>query len=351
MPLTASTYFSNKCVNPIYGVEAAHGLERQIRLPASVAYPQGTILGEITGTNEVQTLTIDATGGTYTLTYGGSTTGAIAEAATAAVVEAALVALPSLAGNAVQTITFAGSPTGGSFTISYNGRTSNPIAYNATGATVQTALENLETIGAGNVTVSGSAGGPYTVTFAGYLAGLAVLPLEVGLFQMLPTTVTATVAQTTLGGGGSNNVSVSGSAGGPYTITFQGVRGAANIAAITTDAALLTGGAGTAVITTATAGVAGTGVFKKQVSSATDGSQVSRAVLKYTCTTDSAGKITLGQQSTGGMFGEKHDSAPAWFRGDFSIADLVDPTDANLAQLGKIISGSIPAGGIVRIGV
>lgn len=74
----------------------------------------------------------------------------------------------------VQTITTTGSPTGGTFTVTEEGQTTTAIAYNATAATVQTALQALSTIGAGNVTVTGSAGGPYTVTFTGVLAGIGV---------------------------------------------------------------------------------------------------------------------------------------------------------------------------------
>jgi hypothetical protein len=60
--------------------------------------------------------------------------------------------------------------TGGTFTLGYKGQTTGAIAEAATAATVQTALEGLSTIGAGNVAVSGSAGGPFTVKFQGALA-------------------------------------------------------------------------------------------------------------------------------------------------------------------------------------
>jgi hypothetical protein len=64
----------------------------------------------------------------------------------------------------VQTVTL-GSPSAGNFTLSFNGQTTGNIAYNAAAATVQTALNGLSTIGTGGTTVTGSAGGPYTVTF------------------------------------------------------------------------------------------------------------------------------------------------------------------------------------------
>jgi hypothetical protein len=47
------------------------------------------------------------------------------------------------------------------------------LAYNASAEQVQSALEGLSSIGPGNVTVSGGAGGPYTVQFKGAPLGLA----------------------------------------------------------------------------------------------------------------------------------------------------------------------------------
>jgi hypothetical protein len=63
-----------------------------------------------------------------------------------------------------------GSPSSGSFSLTYKGQTASGIAYNAIASTVQTDLAALSTIGAGNVTVTGSTGGPYTVTLTGPLA-------------------------------------------------------------------------------------------------------------------------------------------------------------------------------------
>jgi hypothetical protein len=71
----------------------------------------------------------------------------------------------------VQTATITGAPAGGTFTLTYAGQTTAAIAYNATAAAVQTALEGLSNVSPGDVTVTGSAGGPYTITFGGRLAG------------------------------------------------------------------------------------------------------------------------------------------------------------------------------------
>jgi hypothetical protein len=63
-----------------------------------------------------------------------------------------------------------GAASAGNFTLTYKGQTTPNIAFNATASAVQTALQALSTIGAGNALVTGSAGGPYTVTMAGTLA-------------------------------------------------------------------------------------------------------------------------------------------------------------------------------------
>lgn len=63
-----------------------------------------------------------------------------------------------------------GAPSAGNFTLTYKGQTTANIAFGATGATVQTALLLLSSFPAGTVTVSGSAGGPYTISLLTTLA-------------------------------------------------------------------------------------------------------------------------------------------------------------------------------------
>lgn len=80
----------------------------------------------------------------------------------------------SLSTNEVKTITITGTPTGGTFTLTYEGQTTAAIAFNANAAAVQAALEALSTIGVGNVLVAGGPGPgtPWTVTFQGLFAGI-----------------------------------------------------------------------------------------------------------------------------------------------------------------------------------
>lgn len=65
----------------------------------------------------------------------------------------------------VQTVTITGGPTGGGFILTYAGQSTPSQVFNVTSDALETALEALSSIGAGNVTVTGAAGGPYTVTF------------------------------------------------------------------------------------------------------------------------------------------------------------------------------------------
>jgi hypothetical protein len=75
---------------------------------------------------------------------------------------------------------------GGTFTISHGGDTTGPIPFGATAAEVQRALEALGSIGAGNVVVQGGPGGPYFVVFVGKLANMAITPLTTNHASLTP---------------------------------------------------------------------------------------------------------------------------------------------------------------------
>lgn len=105
----------------------------------------------------------------------------------------------------VATVTVTGTPTGGTYTLTYSGiGTTVAIAYNAAASVVQTALETL--FGSGNVTVAGSAGGPYTVTFSGTAGNVP----------------TPTVGTNSLTGGTSPNVSFGTTTSGITTFGYLG---------------------------------------------------------------------------------------------------------------------------------
>lgn len=193
--------------------------------------PGVTVLREGgSNTNEVQEIRVYGTGGTFTLTFDGQTTAATAWNAAAATLETNLEALPNITNvtvtgtgtpadpyvvefvdpgtenvaemtgdgalltggggqvttidtgdagtNEVQTVTLNGSVTGGTFTLSYAGDETAAIAYNATAGAVETALEALGTID--GVSVAGSAGGPWTVTFDSATLGATDVEMIVG---------------------------------------------------------------------------------------------------------------------------------------------------------------------------
>lgn len=113
--------------------------------------------------------------------------------------------------NETQTATVTGSPTGGTFTLTYAGQTTSAVAYNATATTVKNALGALSTVGGtGNVAVTGSAGGPYTVTFQGTLSGTDIAAM--------------TASGAGLTGGSSPSVAIATSTAGGATTFVRAVK-------------------------------------------------------------------------------------------------------------------------------
>lgn len=224
--------------------------------------------------------------------------------------------------------------TGGTFTISFRGGTTAAIAFNATAAQVQAALELLAEVDHGDIVVTGGPGNagattPYLFTFGGQYAGTDVAAMTTAAGSLTGGAGTAAVSTVTGGAGGAVNevqsltvdasagtyklafggyetvglafnataatvqaalialpsigaagVAVTGGVGAsgggtPYTITFGGNLAGANVALITSDIGSpgldsLTGGAGTAVITQTTQG---------QTAVATDGTQLAKGIL------------------------------------------------------------------------
>lgn len=184
--------------------------------------------------------------------------------------------------NEVQTVTVTGTPTGGTFTLTLYGQTTAAIAYNAAASAVQSALELLSTIGSGNVACAGGAlpGSAVTLTFQADLAGRNV-PL-----------VTA-----------SNN---------------------------------LTGGTNPAITPTKTTpGSTGQGQFEDYDDTASDGTQVAKALLVRRTRTNELGQIL----DDTGCSTTRYDAA-AYISGYFYSADLTGIDAAGVADLGRCVTGS-----------
>ncbi len=97
-----------------------------------------------------------------------------------------------------ETETITVDATSGTYTLAGNGNTSAAIAYNASSAVVQTAIRSLGGVYAGAL-VTGSAGGPYTVTFERGQGNVTNLVSD--STNLAGNTHTATVATGTAGSG------------------------------------------------------------------------------------------------------------------------------------------------------
>lgn len=233
--------------------------------PGGTATPATTV-GGVEPVNEVQALAVDATGGTFTVTWSGQTTSALDFDFTGAEMTTAMEALSNIgAGNIVvtggpgdnggttpysfeftgtlaggnraeitangasltggagtatpstttagvaavneqQTVTVAAD--GGTFTITYSGQTTSALAYDSTAAEIETALEALSNIGVGDATVTGDAGGPWTIEFTGALAATNVDEVTCTATGLLTNTGATATPSTAQAGGVSDSPSV-----------------------------------------------------------------------------------------------------------------------------------------------
>lgn len=83
----------------------------------------------------------------------------------------------------VQVVTVSGAATGGTFTLTSGASTTSGIAPTATASDVQSALDTI--LGSGNSVVTGAPGGPWTVTFAAALSGPQ--PVLVAASSLVPS--------------------------------------------------------------------------------------------------------------------------------------------------------------------
>lgn len=121
--------------------------------------------------------------------------------------------------NEQQTVTITGGPTGGTFTLTYAGATTAAIAYNATAADVAAALTALSTVGTANVTATGGPlpGAAVVVTFTGRLGSTDVAMMTATSSLTGGTSPAVSVTETRKGGSGTRagfvTVAVIGAAG------------------------------------------------------------------------------------------------------------------------------------------
>ena len=311
--------------------------------------------------------------------------------------------------NDVQTVTIGGSPTGGTFKLVLewpigNQQTTAAIAYNAAASAVQSAIAALSNVGTGNVAVTGSSGGPYTVTFSGKFAGQPVPVMTAGTNALTGgSSPAATIAHTTVGQAAgtfaayssavvtapASAPTVSGAgtgsafAAGTFlcNITYVNAQGETTpspAAAVTLTAAQkIRLAAISSIPDTVTAvnlyvdGVLiGNAAVSSNATSQTDfdvatitakqglpaantaytipngsGCQTAKRLLAYSCVVDNSGYVTRANVSTGGLWGEKQLTAPAYYAGDFNCADLVGLDAKAVSDLGGVVAiGTVSAG-------
>lgn len=127
------------------------------------------------------------------------------------------------AGDNVQLVTIIGTPTGGTFVLSSGGN-STTLAFNAAAATtVQSAIQAWGGIYAA-VTVTGAAGGPYTITFPAAAPNVAGAAAPFTVDQRLLTGGTAATSKATVAATGQGGVdSFNRGIGGDYSQAAYGV--------------------------------------------------------------------------------------------------------------------------------
>lgn len=116
-----------------------------------------------------------------------------------------LASAPTDGVNELITLTTTGTVSGGTFTLTFGGNTTSAIAYNASAATVSAALVALASIGSGNVTCGGGPlpGTGLTIEFTGTLSGLNVGAMSVDYALLTGSTPVVVVTVTTAGVQGS----------------------------------------------------------------------------------------------------------------------------------------------------
>lgn len=359
MPLTPNNIYSAKRLIPFYPEDAR---KTAIRLAPSKTFARGTVLALIAAASCVQTLTgnTNVTSGTYTLTFYGQTTAALAFNAANSAVQAALEALPAIgAGNVAVTGGHLGTAT--PFTITFQGALANvPVPQGAINVAA------LGGSGVGSITFVTSTVGLTTGTYDVFSSAVVAVPnVAISPSAVAGGAITA----------GTYNVFYTGrNANGETTLSAQ-------VGSVTTSAGNLTiriaamtglpagltnldvyiapiGGAPTFLGTIAVSGTstsqtdfaafASAASFKTPPTTNTafvSSANVAAALLEYDCRTDAQGNIALSTDSNTMERQETYENASAFYSGDFRTSDLVGLNAKAIADLqGKLINGNISTG-------
>lgn len=230
---------------------------------ASVAYDDVEVTRG-TVTNEVQVLEMyGATGGTFTLSFGGQTTAPIPFNADDLTVKNALLALSNIGllsvdvkskiTNEVQVIQVTGEPTGGTFKLCFDGSWTGDIPWNANPIQMFDALTSIGPIDFHDINVNQEWWKPYAPW---YVAFSRPLPITPGALEGINVPKITSDPEGLVGGAGMDVVISTQTEGSrPYVITFKGQRAGQNVPELTINTSGLEGTtAPTAMIRTNTPG-------------------------------------------------------------------------------------------------
>lgn len=344
--MRTNTYtYQNAKLAPLYPASDYPALEVSRRIAPSTALAKGRILGAISdAVSEVQTVTVDATGGTFALRFQNARSAFVAEDVSAANLQAALEAVPTIGEGGVTVTGSAGGP----FTVTFNISGPQPM---------------LECLTDDDLT-TGGAGVSIAETTVGIVAG----SLKAWNYDKLtdPTTGPAVTAET---GGSmpvgtylaqmawitalgetlpSRGVSVIVPDATNDRLTFAAIN-AANTPDLATGIRYYINGLLVAEVAVASGAIAATNVDALPTTgavttmrntnnayTATDGSHKPVAILPYTVATDSDGNITLGETADTGHYGHVIQEVGVYLSGAFRKGDLVG-YDADFLNYAKLI--------------
>lgn len=132
---------------------------------------------------------------------------------------------------------------------------------------------------------------------------------------------------------GAGNATVTGA--GPYVVTAAGIYANEPVATISVDNSLATGGLVSVAHTTS--GVGPSSSYTAYASGNTDGSNVARGILTYSCvvTVPQAGDLSgFNDISYGSEYGRTYKVTPIYVAGVFATGDLVGPDAGAVTSLG-----------------
>jgi hypothetical protein len=143
-----------------------------------------------------------------------------------------------------------------------------------------------------------------------------------------------------------NHITVTGGAlpGTPLVFTSSGYYGSMPLNLMQIEASTLSGGTNPAGAFVHTTIGGNTGQFGKYTPGASNGLEIARRINAYEVAVDSGGKITFGPVAVEGYNGEVSDSATAYVSGYFKTTDLVGLDADAVADLGRLVHGTVADG-------